>query len=229
MESLIDLHTFIMFYVVGIVTLVSLALILVVYEFFIVQPQSLVASLQAKAVIHCTWLELFWTTAPAAILVSIALPSFALLYAMEEKSDYQISVKAIGHQWYWEYQLVADYRWLTSLVNLNFDAYMVSDNELETGQFRLLEVDHKLTLPVNTPIRVLTSSADVIHSWAVPAAGVKMDAIPGRLNQVNLYFNRVGIYYGQCSELCGVNHGFMPICLKVILPTDYNYHFLTPR
>jgi cytochrome c oxidase subunit 2 len=174
-------------------------------------------------------LELFWTTAPAAILVSIALPSFALLYAMEEKGDYHLSVKAIGHQWYWEYQLVADYRWLTSLVQFTFDSYMVSDDSLEVGQFRLLEVDRKLVLPVNTPIRVLTSSADVIHSWALPAAGVKMDAIPGRLNQVNLYFNRSGIFYGQCSELCGVNHGFMPICLKIVLPTDFNNRFLNSQ
>lgn len=223
MESLIDLHTFIMFYVVGIVVLVSVSLILTVYEFSFVECQDKLEQLIVLKVVHCTWLELFWTLAPVGVLLSIALPSFSLLYAMEEKSDYNLTVKAVGHQWYWEYQVVVNRDWLTSsdLHKINFDSYMKADDDLQRGDLRLLEVDRKLVLPLQTPIRLLTTSADVIHSWALPSAGVKMDAVPGRLNQVNLYFNRQGIFYGQCSELCGVNHGFMPICLKVVEPATY--------
>lgn len=223
MESLIDLHTFIMFYVVGIVALVSAALTLTVYEFSFNQHDNKTEQVLLSRVVHCTWLELFWTLAPVAVLISIALPSFSLLYAMEEKSDYNLTVKAVGHQWYWEYQLAVNRGWLPAgdLHRVNFDAYMKADGDLRRGELRLLEVDRKLVLPVQTPIRLLTTSADVIHSWALPAGGVKMDAVPGRLNQVNLYFNRRGVFYGQCSELCGVNHGFMPICVKAVDPTVY--------
>lgn len=229
MESLIDLHTFIMFYVVGITVLVSVALFLTVQEFGFQPQPDLLQQQVISRVTHCTWLELFWTIAPAAVLVSVALPSFSLLYAMEEKSDYNLTVRAIGHQWYWQYEVVVDRSWLDGgqgLAKTGFDSYMKADADLQQGDFRLLEVDRKLLLPVRTSIRVLTSSADVIHSWALPSAGVKMDAIPGRLNQVNLYFNRGGIFYGQCSELCGVNHGFMPVCVKVVDPESYR---VSPR
>jgi len=229
MESLIDLHTFIMFYVVGIVALVSVALILTIYEFsFYTYPDKFEQVLISR-IVHCTWLELFWTLAPVGILISIALPSFSLLYAMEEKSDYNLTVKAVGHQWYWEYQIVVNRDWLNDhdLYKVSFDSYLKADDDLQRGDLRLLEVDRKLVLPIQTPIRVLTTSADVIHSWALPAAGVKMDAVPGRLNQVNLYFNRQGLFYGQCSELCGVNHGFMPICVKAVNPAVYKTSFVS--
>lgn len=213
MESLSDLHTYIMVYLVGIFFLVMMGLFLVVNSFWWSLKVDIDKLLVSKC-IHCDWLEMVWTIFPALVLFNMILPSLGLLYAMEEKADHYLTLKAIGHQWYWEYELV-----LTrpdGLSFLSFDSYLKPDTDLQLGQLRLLEVDQKILLPVHTPIRLLTTSADVIHSWALPAGGVKMDAIPGRLNQVNLYFNRTGVFYGQCSELCGVNHGFMPISVKVL-------------
>ncbi|RYX87807.1 cytochrome c oxidase subunit II [bacterium] len=216
MEGIISLHTYIMFYLVCIVMFVFTAIGLTVYEFYFQTPnQDRIEQMQAAKVVHCTWLELVWTVAPLGILISIAIPSFALLYSMEEKFDVSLTVKAIGHQWYWEYQYaLTDYK--QGDLYFGFDSYMLSDADLEVGSLRLLETDTTALMPVYHRIRLLTTSTDVIHSWALPAAGVKMDAIPGRLNQVNLYFNRPGHFYGQCSELCGVNHGFMPISVKAI-------------
>ena len=150
--------------------------------------------------------------------MGVAVPSFALLYAMEEKFVPAVTVKAVGHQWCWEYQYNLSVATPEGYHegSTQFDAYMVADTDLPVGAPRLLETDRVVALPVGRHVRLLTTSADVIHSWALPAAGVKMDAIPGRLNQVNLYFNRQGLFYGQCSELCGVNHGFMPITVKVL-------------
>ena len=217
MEGVVDLHTYIMFYLVGIVGFVLTAMALTVGEFH--HPRdSLVERLATAKVVHATGLELAWTVAPLGVLIGVAVPSFALLYAMEEKFVPAVTVKAVGHQWYWEYQYnlsVATpegYREGST----QFDAYMVADTDLSVGSPRLLETDRVVVFPVGRHVRLLTTSADVIHSWALPAAGVKMDAIPGRLNQVNLYFNRQGVFYGQCSELCGVNHGFMPIMVKVL-------------
>lgn len=218
MEGIIDLHTYIMFYVVAIVVFVFMAIGLTVHEFYY-QTGNLVDRMVTAKVVHCTWLELVWTVAPLFILISIAIPSFALLYAMEEKFVPDLTVKAVGHQWYWEYEYnlsVVNTEATSQEAATQFDAYMVADSDLVQGDYRLLETDRTVLLPVRKHIRLLTTSADVIHSWALPAAGVKMDAIPGRLNQVNLYFNRQGLFYGQCSELCGVNHGFMPISVKVL-------------
>ena len=141
---------------------------------------------------------------PAVILVGLAIPSITLLYAMDELVDPQVTVKAIGHQWYWRYEL-GDF-------DLEFDSYMAEGE----GVLRLLEVDKRLVLPTETRIRVLVSSSDVIHSWAIPALGVKTDGIPGRLNQVSLWIDRPGVYRGMCSELCGVNHAFMPIVVEAV-------------
>jgi len=161
---------------------------------------------------HHTTLEIVWTILPAVILILIAIPSFALLYAMDELEDPRLTIKAIGHQWYWSYE----YRDLVfgHPVSKNFDSYMVLEEDLPVGGLRLLEVDNPLVLPINTQIRVLVTSTDVLHSWAVPSFGIKIDACPGRLNQVGLLISRTGVFYGQCSELCGINHSFMPI--KVI-------------
>lgn len=177
---------------------------------------------------HGTALEIFWTTVPSFVLVAIALPSFGLLYGMEEVTDPSITFKIIGHQWYWSYEFSDSIFFQTPLSekfnfnqNLNFDSNMLSEEELNLGEFRLLAVDNPVVLPVNTHIRALITADDVLHSWAIPSFGVKVDAVPGRLNQVSMYIKRPGTYYGQCSELCGVNHGFMPIVIKAV---DYeNY------
>jgi len=161
-------------------------------------------------VTHGPRLELFWTITPSIVLVLIAVPSFGLLYSMDEAIYPLITFKAIGHQWYWSYEFT------DSLpdVELLFDSNMVFENELKPGEFRLLQVDNPVVLPIETSIRVIITSLDVLHSWAVPSFGIKVDAVPGRLNQTVFYLKREGVFYGQCSELCGVNHGFMPIVVK---------------
>nr|YP_004347943.1 cytochrome c oxidase subunit II [Chelonodontops pleurospilus]BAK09928.1 cytochrome c oxidase subunit II [Chelonodontops pleurospilus] len=154
-------------------------------------------------------IEIIWTVLPAAILTFIALPSLRILYLMDEINDPHLTVKALGHQWYWSYEY-------TDYDDLSFDSYMVPTQDLMPGQFRLLEADHRMVVPFNSPIRVLVSAEDVLHSWAVPALGVKMDAVPGRLNQTAFIANRPGVFYGQCSEICGANHSFMPIVVEAV-------------
>lgn len=154
-------------------------------------------------------LETIWTVVPALILILIALPSLQLLYLMDEVKDPFLTIKAIGHQWYWRYEYT-DYK------DLEFDSYMVPTSDLPSNNPRLLEVDNRLILPMQNPIRVLVSSADVLHSWAVPSLGVKMDAVPGRLNQTTFFAARTGLFYGQCSEICGANHRFMPIVIESV-------------
>jgi len=140
---------------------------------------------------------------PAYILYIIGIPSFGLLYAMEEVAQPSLTFKAIGHQWYWSYEFPEQ--------QIYFDSNMIFETELKTGDYRLLSVDNPVILPIDTHLRLLVTSQDVLHSWAVPSFGVKMDAVPGRLNQVAIFIKREGVFYGQCSELCGANHGFMPI------------------
>jgi cytochrome c oxidase subunit II len=217
MEAIVEIHAYIMFFLVVIVTFVFTALGCVVYQFWWADEADgdRRDALVASKVVHSTWLEVFWTLVPVGVLVVIAMRSFALLYSMEEKFDSDVTVKAVGHQWYWEYQYAVGTKLLREVL-FRFDSYMKADSDLEVGQLRLLATDTAVLLPRTTRIRLLTTSADVIHSWALPAAGVKMDAIPGRLNQVNLFFNRPGVFHGQCSELCGVNHAFMPITVKAL-------------
>nr|YP_007627138.1 cytochrome c oxidase subunit II [Lophiogobius ocellicauda]AGG84364.1 cytochrome c oxidase subunit II [Lophiogobius ocellicauda] len=154
-------------------------------------------------------IEIIWTVLPAVILILIALPSLRILYLMDEINSPHLTVKAIGHQWYWSYEYT-DYQ------EVAFDSYMVPTQDLTPGQFRLLEVDHRMVTPSEAPIRVLVTAEDVLHSWAVPALGVKMDAVPGRLNQTAFIASRPGVYYGQCSEICGANHSFMPIVVETV-------------
>jgi cytochrome c oxidase subunit 2 len=161
---------------------------------------------------HHTLLEIAWTVIPVLILVVIAIPSFKLLYFMDRAVNPEMTLKAIGRQWYWSYEY-PDHG------NFTFDSYMVPDEDLEEGQFRLYEVDNRVRLPAGADIRLLTTASDVIHSWAVPAFGVKMDAVPGRINETWFHINEPGIYYGQCSELCGDYHAFMPIAIEA-LPKD---------
>nr|YP_010250884.1 cytochrome c oxidase subunit II [Ips calligraphus]QTV76818.1 cytochrome c oxidase subunit 2 [Ips calligraphus] len=156
-------------------------------------------------------IEMIWTILPALILIIIALPSLRILYILDELYSPTLTVKAIGHQWYWSYEY-SDYK------KIEFDSYMIPSNELKNFNFRLLDVDNRLILPFNSQIRILTTSADVIHSWAVPSLGVKIDSTPGRLNQTNFFINRTGLFFGQCSEICGANHSFMPISIEAISP-----------
>jgi cytochrome c oxidase subunit 2 len=173
----------------------------------------------ASKVVHGTVIELVWTIIPSLILITIAIPSFALLYSMDEIIDPAMTLKVIGHQWYWSYEY-SDYN-SSEDDGIAFDSYMIAEDDLELGQLRLLEVDNRVILPVNTHVRVLITSTDVIHAWAIPSLGIKCDAYPGRLNQVNTFIKREGIFHGQCSELCGVNHGFMPIVVEAVSFKDY--------
>jgi cytochrome c oxidase subunit 2 len=169
---------------------------------------------------HSSLLEIIWTILPAVILILIAVPSFALLYSLDEILDPQITLKIVGHQWYWSYEY-SDYLTTQSDEGFGFDSYLLSADDLTPGAFRLLEVDNRVILPVNTHIRLLVSAADVLHSWAVPSFGIKVDACPGRLSQASLFLKREGVFYGQCSEICGINHGFMPIVVKSVSISEY--------
>nr|YP_010234440.1 cytochrome c oxidase subunit II [Psammodromus algirus]QTA72606.1 cytochrome c oxidase subunit II [Psammodromus algirus] len=151
--------------------------------------------------------EMVWTILPAIILILIALPSLRILYLMDEINNPHLTIKAIGHQWYWSYEY-------TDYENLMFDSYMTPTHSLAPGQFRLLEVDHRVVVPMESPIRVLISAEDVLHSWAIPTLGIKTDAVPGRLNQTTFITSYPGLFYGQCSEICGSNHSFMPIVVE---------------
>nr|YP_010988702.1 cytochrome c oxidase subunit II [Anaspides jarmani]WOR80878.1 cytochrome c oxidase subunit II [Anaspides clarkei]WOR81020.1 cytochrome c oxidase subunit II [Anaspides jarmani] len=159
-------------------------------------------------------IEIIWTVLPAIILICIALPSLRLLYLLDEVNSPSITLKTIGHQWYWSYEY-------SDFLDLEFDSYMIPSNDLNLSNFRLLDVDNRTILPINSQVRVLISAADVIHSWTVPSLGVKADAIPGRLNQVSFLINRPGLFFGQCSEICGANHSFMPIVIEAIPANNF--------
>nr|UNO54133.1 cytochrome c oxidase subunit 2 [Dermacentor steini] len=152
-------------------------------------------------------IEIIWTIIPAITLIFIAIPSLHLLYLTDEMFYSQISIKILGHQWYWSYEY--------SDFNKEFDSFMIPEMDMNMNSIRLLETDNNLIIPVNTNIKFLITSNDVIHSWTVPSLGLKMDAVPGRLNQCFSSSNRPGVYYGQCSEICGANHSFMPISLEI--------------
>nr|YP_010134474.1 cytochrome c oxidase subunit II [Pseudonoorda nigropunctalis]QWM93964.1 cytochrome c oxidase subunit II [Pseudonoorda nigropunctalis] len=154
-------------------------------------------------------IELIWTILPAITLIFIALPSLRLLYLLDELNNPLITLKSIGHQWYWSYEY-SDFN------NIEFDSYMIPSNDLNNYNFRLLDVDNRIILPMNNQIRIMVTATDVIHSWTIPSLGVKVDANPGRLNQTNFFINRPGIFFGQCSEICGANHSFMPIVVESI-------------
>lgn len=152
-------------------------------------------------------IEVIWTILPAIILIFIALPSLRLLYLLDEIRNPWLTLKSLGHQWYWRYEY-SDFK------KLEFDSYIIPSNELADNGFRLLDVDNRIVLPYNSQIRILVSAIDVLHSWTIPSLGVKIDATPGRLNQTNLFINRPGLFYGQCSEICGANHRFIPIVIE---------------
>jgi len=208
MTQIVDLHATITTIILAITAFVFVIMLTILVRFH--HSRQKVAQQWA----HNTALEVVWTLVPVLILVGIAFPSFKLLFAMDrtEKADY--TVKVTGHQWYWSYAYPD--------LNINFDANLVQDESLEPGQPRLLTADAPLVVPVNAVIRLQTAADDVIHSWSVPAFGVKLDAMPGRLNETWFKAERTGIYYGQCSQLCGINHGFMPIEVKVVEKEEFD-------
>jgi cytochrome c oxidase subunit 2 len=164
---------------------------------------------------HHAVIEVLWTAVPVLILVIIAIPSFKLLYFMDvvpAKTD--LTIKAIGRQWYWSYEY-PDHGSFT------FDANMIADADIKPGQYRLLETDYQVVLPVEKTVRIQVSGSDVLHSWAMPSMGIKVDAVPGRLNEGWIRIAEPGIYYGQCSELCGINHGFMPIAIRAVPQAEF--------
>nr|YP_005296375.1 cytochrome c oxidase subunit II [Cambaroides similis]AEV66749.1 cytochrome c oxidase subunit II [Cambaroides similis] len=197
MEQLIFFHDHTMVVLILIVTFVGYIMFCLSFNFFI-----------NRFLLESQEIEIIWTILPAIILIFIAFPSLRLLYLLDEINNPSITLKTMGHQWYWSYEY-------SDFLELEFDSYMTNLGA-SNSEFRLLEVDNRVVLPMNSQVRVLVSAADVIHSWTVPALGVKADAVPGRLNQVSFFINRPGLFFGQCSEICGANHSFMPIVIESV-------------
>nr|YP_010954490.1 cytochrome c oxidase subunit II [Exothotettix guangxiensis]WMV02058.1 cytochrome c oxidase subunit 2 [Exothotettix guangxiensis] len=154
-------------------------------------------------------IETIWTTLPAIVLIFIAIPSLHLLYMMDDSAETSITIKSIGRQWYWSYEY-SDFQ------KIEFDSFMINEDSMKQGSFRLLDVDNRTVIPINTNVRILTSASDVLHSWTIPSLGVKIDATPGRINQSSFLIKWPGLLFGQCSEICGVNHSFMPIVIEAV-------------
>lgn len=220
MEEIVNFHHYVMVYLTFI--LFGVAYILVETLRAYSKKNRYIAH---KYLIHGTWLEIIWTITPAFILILIAFPSFKLIYLIDEVIDAAITIKVVGHQWYWSYEY-SDYADQDG-TTIEFDSYMIPESDLEAGDLRLLEVDNQLVVPTNTHVRCILTAADVIHCWAVPSLGVKLDCIPGRLNQTSFLANREGAFYGQCSEICGANHAFMPIVVKAVNLDEYCNHIET--
>nr|AQP26914.1 cytochrome c oxidase subunit 2 [Microcerotermes sp. SA TB-2017]AQP28185.1 cytochrome c oxidase subunit 2 [Microcerotermes sp. G689]AQP28750.1 cytochrome c oxidase subunit 2 [Microcerotermes sp. SB TB-2017]AQP28841.1 cytochrome c oxidase subunit 2 [Microcerotermes sp. COL2012-T09]AQP30587.1 cytochrome c oxidase subunit 2 [Microcerotermes sp. G13-58] len=168
----------------------------------------------SRFILEGQMIETIWTIAPAIILVFIAIPSLRLLYLMDEIHNPVMTLKTVGHQWYWSYEY-------SDFTKLEFDSYMVQQEDQLINTFRLLDTDNRIVLPMNSPIRMIVTAADVLHAWTVPSLGVKTDATPGRLNQVSFTVNRPGLLYGQCSEICGANHSFMPIVIESVSTNQF--------
>jgi len=201
--ALNDFHNLLLIIITVIAAFVTLLMIVVFVKF------NAKANPTPRTTTHNTLLEVLWTAIPILILVVIAIPSFKLLYFADRTVDAEMTIKAVGHQWYWSYEYPDN-------GEFTFDASMVEAAELQPGQPRLLTTDEAVVIPVNTNIRLLIAADDVIHSWAMPSFGVKLDGVPGRLNETWVRVEKQGTYYGQCSELCGTGHGFMPIMVKVV-------------
>nr|YP_010582924.1 cytochrome c oxidase subunit II [Parafagocyba longa]UGN61344.1 cytochrome c oxidase subunit II [Parafagocyba longa] len=198
MEQLIMFHDHTMMIVLVITVMVGYMMLMIMLKSF-----------NNRFSLENQMVELVWTILPAIMLIFIALPSLKILYMLEENSKPMLSIKTIGHQWYWSYEY-SDFK------KIEFDSYMKVSNTIENNELRLLETDNKVVIPFNTQTRMLISSSDVLHSWTVPVLGLKVDASPGRMNQGNFIMNRPGLFYGQCSEICGANHSFMPIMVESV-------------
>jgi cytochrome c oxidase subunit 2 len=205
-----QLHHLLLIIIIGITGFVLALLIYVMVRF------NAKRNPQPSKTSHNTVVEVLWTVLPVMILVIIAIPSFKLLYFMDKAQNPELTLKVTGHQWYWSYTYQDN-------GNFTFDSLIIPADQIDTskGQHRMLEVDNQVVLPVDTNIRVLITSEDVIHSWAVPAFGVKMDGNPGKLNETWMRIEKEGVYYGQCSELCGLNHAFMPIAVRAVSKAEF--------
>ena len=211
-EGIHELYDHIMFYLCLILGLVSYILYVIIKDY----KDNRFAY---KYVRHGQVIEIIWTIFPAVILLLIAFPSFILLYLCDEVLTPAMTIKAIGYQWYWKYEY-SDF--VDSIgETIEFESYVIPDDMLEPGALRLLDTDTSIVVPVDTHIRFVVTANDVIHSFTIPSLGMKIDATPGRLNQVSALIQRTGVYYGQCSELCGVNHGMMPIKLECVSIEDF--------
>jgi cytochrome c oxidase subunit II len=204
MEGIVNVHFDFLVFMISIFVFIIYLLSMCIYYF------NQKNRFYARAISHSEqlFLEIVWTVIPVIIIVLLGIPSLALLYASNELLNPSITVQVIGSQWYWTYEY--------NDIDVSFDSYMILEEDLKFGELRLLEVDHRLVLPANVHVRLLLTASDVIHSWAVPSLGIKTDAIPGRLNNINIFIKKPGVYYGQCSEICGVNHGFMPIVVQAL-------------
>jgi cytochrome c oxidase subunit 2 len=212
MEQIVSFHNLLLW----IITLITI-FVLVLLAYTCIRFKASNNKVPSKRT-HHAMIEVAWTAIPVLILVVIAIPSFKLLYYADvvREGETDMTVKAIGRQWYWSYEY-PDYE------NFTFDAFMIADEDIDeaAGQKRLLETDNRVVVPVETNIRLLTTASDVIHSWAMPAFGVKLDAVPGHVNEVWFRVDEPGTYYGQCSELCGAYHGFMPITVEAVSKADF--------
>lgn len=213
MEGIIVLHHDLLFILVTISFAVGWLLFRTTFMFY--HTRNPIAS----QITHGTTIEIVWTITPSLLLMVIAVPSFALLYSIDEVVDPSVTLKIIGHQWFWNYEYCDFSNKFEKTIQ--FESYMLATEDLKPGQLRLLETDFRAILPINTHIRILVTSADVLHSWAMPSLGIKIDACPGRLNQVSVFIKREGVFFGQCSELCGVNHAFMPIVIESVSIGSY--------
>ncbi len=207
MDNIIWFHDFLLWVITAITIFVLALLVIVVVKF------NARSNPTPSRTTHNTTIEVIWTVVPVLILVTIAVPSFRLLFFQLNTPQADVTVKATGKQWFWSYSYPDS--------KFEFDSLMVQDKDLKPGQPRLLAVDNEMVVPVNKIVRVLTTGADVIHAFAVPAFGIKIDAIPGRINETWFKAEREGMYYGQCSELCGKDHAFMPIAVRVVSDTEY--------
>ena len=228
MEAIISFHDDLMFYLIFITIFVLYMLVRAVQIFSAKNAgsRSREDRVYYSRLTHHVGLEVVWTIVPTLLLCNIMMASFSLLYALEQLYEPQVTIKVVGHQWYWSYEIthmihkedrgnvITGYSGKDKVYHVEFDSYMVQDDDLLPGELRLLEVDRALLLPTGVHVRMNFTGADVIHSWAVPSLGIKTDCVPGRLNQTPLFITRNAISYGQCSELCGINHGFMPICVN---------------
>nr|UOX27608.1 cytochrome c oxidase subunit 2 [Pseudoregma panicola] len=203
MEQLIFFHDHTIFIILMIMFMISYMIMFIIKNKFI-----------NIKILENQLIELIWTTTPPLILIFIALPSLHLLYLMDEIKSPNMTIKIIGHQWFWSYEY-------SDFPNIEFESYMINNNKNEN--FRLIEVDNKMIIPFKMNIRLLITSEDVIHSWTIPSLGIKIDAIPGRMNQSNMLANRPGMFFGQCSEICGINHSFMPIQMESINMNKFIY------
>jgi cytochrome c oxidase subunit 2 len=223
MEGILLFNQHLLFILVLIIVFVGWILINTITQFIDIEN-----SVQTKFV-HSKELEVIWTTVPALILLILATPSFTLLYSMDEISEPELSLKILGHQWFWSYEISDFTSCSNSQQSLKYVSYMLILEGLpksKLGYFRLLETNKRVVLPVNTHLRLLISAADVLHSWTIPSFGLKVDACPGRLNQVNLFIKRIGVFFGQCSEICGVNHGFMPIAVVSLSTSQFHFYVI---